>query len=242
LSINFAIIQWIQQPLLLQQQNGDEFWAEKVPFLHYGIVQQESMCIQWKLSWLSHRLLEWAGDCGQQKPLHFPSTKLVTSVKQPDCSSRKVELHYFHGYASFATVVGMKIFSVSELSGIVGAQVMVRLYPMLSTEVLFRLLDWALSKQKLLWPPSVQAWSSGEWLAKLLSWEEACKVFGELAEPNLAMLWLPLRQDCNILFSETTWQCCNFQQLFNCGWILLQQRPPWQLFSYTFEMLTVTWL
>jgi hypothetical protein len=49
-----------------------------------------------------------------------------------------VELHYFHEYASLATIVGTKPFSVSELSGIVGAKVMVRLYPMSSTEVLFR--------------------------------------------------------------------------------------------------------
>ncbi|CAN6296098.1 unnamed protein product [Urochloa humidicola] len=52
----------------------------------------------------------------------LPSTKLVTSVKLPDYNSGKVELHYFHENATFASVVGTKPSPVVELSGTVGAQ------------------------------------------------------------------------------------------------------------------------
>ncbi|CAL4921349.1 unnamed protein product [Urochloa decumbens] len=52
----------------------------------------------------------------------LPSTKLVTSVKLPDYNSGKVELHYFHENATFASVVGTKPSPVVEFSGTVGAQ------------------------------------------------------------------------------------------------------------------------
>ncbi|WOK92359.1 mitochondrial outer membrane protein porin 5 [Canna indica] len=50
----------------------------------------------------------------------LPCTKAITSLKLPDYKSGKLEVHYFHHHASFASVVSLKQSPVVELSGTLG--------------------------------------------------------------------------------------------------------------------------